>query len=445
MQTAHEVILDYMTLNENKGQVGYPLLSKAMDLSWYKIFKKTKESVVKKWYEIGPGGIVPYPKTMEVLMGVYTVDSCGDLAVLDEDNIISIDPPPKLKCKCNACDHGECMCPTIQDSITQTDVIIDGVTRTNKVVSRVLKNGDVVEETITWSPSYNSSGTFVSAQEVKTQVTKCSLDILPCGCPVDCEENITKLYKCGCLDETCIPSLRVNFPALSNDFGYYKKDDEKKEIHLFNSNGKKTKLKQVRLVFQSNGKDMMIPEYATMCVMALLNYTRMMFSPSFDFREKREAKRTYKAEKNQMLKFLNPIPYNYFIQLNEIRKQSPYYSRPHSDFVTQEVVKVCDSSGGNGGSTGNITNITYIGGKFLKVVVGEDGGPVAGLDTYQNDALRGLGSNSNDRIEIEVDKIAMLNWGSYPEFTLNKVSGEITMLNDYLWQGTSTLKVDLTQ
>jgi len=446
MYTAHETILSYMTLSENVKQVGYPVLHEALKLSWYKLFKKTKESIVRKWVYVEDGGLVNFPNTLERLQGVYVVDDCGDLSPLFEDSKKGIIPKLKDKCSCNACDKQDCMCPSIQDSIVQTEVLINSIPYSNKVHTRVLKNGDVVEEKFTWVPVYDASGGFVRAQEVSSQNVRCTLSVSSCGCPSNCAENISILTSCGCLIDSCIPSERDEYPALYNGVGYYKTDDENRVIHLFNSKGKKSNLTQVMLSFQSNGADMLVPDYARAALIATLDETRKRYSPSFTRSDRDEAKRHAYREKMDMLKFIHPIPYPLVVKVDDARRnQGKYYNGVHSDFIKTEAAPVCIPAK----VPDNVTNITYatnvVDNRFLKVIVGQSGGPVNGASTYQNNAFIGFGSKSSDKVEIVIDKVDMYNWGDYPDFSIDKTSGTITMFNDYKFQTGSTLKVDLNQ
>jgi len=446
MYTAHETILSYMTLSENVKQVGYPVLHEALKLSWYKLFKKTRESIVRKWVYVDEGGFVNFPNTLEKLQGIYVVDDCGDLMPLFEDSKKNIIPQLKAKCSCNNCDIADCMCPSVQDSIVQTEVLINSIPYTNKVHTRVLKNGEVVEQKFTWAPVYDGSGNFVRAQEVSSQNTRCMVKVSACGCPVNCSENIKVLTSCGCMVDDCMPSDRDEYPALKNEAGYYKTDNDNRVIHLFKSNGKKSNLTQVLLSFQSNGADMVIQDYVRPALMALLDWTRKMYSPNFDRNDRVEAKRNYYREKMEMLKELNPIPYALFVKVNDARRnEGKYYNGVHSDFVKVDAAPVCIPVK----VPDNITNITYatnvVDSRYLKVVVDETGGPVSGTSVYQNNSLIGLGSKSSDKVEIVIDKVDMYNWGGFPDFSINKITGTITMLNAYVFQPGSTLKTDLNQ
>lgn len=100
--TIHEEILSYMILSENEGQVGYPMLKEAAKISWYSLFKKTKESIVRKWVPI-ENGIINYPASVENLLGIYVCNSSGELSALYEDNFKSIVERPKEKvCNCGS-------------------------------------------------------------------------------------------------------------------------------------------------------------------------------------------------------------------------------------------------------------------------------------------------------------------------------------------------------
>lgn len=449
-RTVHEEILSYMIMSENEGQVGYPMLKEAASRGWYKLFKKTKESIVRKWVDVVSSKI-DYPDSVETLLGVYTVDDCGDLAALFEDQIKNIIPKPDKKCSCTSCDDGECMCPTIADGNVQVDVVIEGVTRTNKTFTRLLKNGDIVEQSFTWSPKYNAAGVFVSAIEIPSERTICKVDTLSCGCPANTEENALLLSGCGCVTDCYVPYLRDRYPALYNDFGYYKNDRENRKIHLFNSNGKKSRLTQVLLVFQSTGSDMLIPEYASHAFMALLDWTRKMYSPLFNFNDRIEAKRNYTREESQMLKHLNPIPYEWFVESGYYynnQPKRPYYAGVHSDFIAPPVAAYCAPQ-----VKDNITNITYTTGSnnappFIGIV-GNGGAkdPVSGTSIFQHPELIGLGG-VNGWIKIEIDDVTMSNFGQNKSFEYNPATGEINVDyngNGYTFQPQSSLFVNRNQ
>lgn len=449
MYTVHETILSYMILSQNVKQVGYPLLREAADLSWYKLFKKTKESVVRKWVPVVKGNIVLWPRSVENLLGVYVVDSCGELAALYEDNFKNIDIPPKEKCTCNGADTGECLCAAVQPVILQTDVTINGQQYTNKSYTRVLKNGEVVEQTHTWMPAYGFNGVITGVEEVVKQITRCQVEVLPGGCVADTGQNASLLFECGCIVDCNVPWLRERYPSLYNEFGYYKTDETDRTIHLFDSNGKKSRLKQVKLVYQSNGSDMLVPDYARMALIALLDFTRKMYSPSHNPTDRVEAKRNAARENTEMLKYLNPIPYEWMVQGSDplIKgNRPPYYRGVHSDFIKPQIVSGPPSPAL---PVQHIVNNTYpaqtIAARWLKVVVDEPGGPVSGQPVFQHNSLVGLGKNTGDKVEIVLDKIEMYNWGPVIEFTLNKVMGTITMLNGYQFQPGSSLKTDLNQ
>ncbi len=448
MYTAHETILSYNRLTGNNKNLGYPMANEALKLSWYKLFKKTKESVVRKW-EFVENGLSQMPCSLENLLGIYVVDDCGDLVALFEDNRKNIDPPLTVKCTCNSCDNSDCMCPSVQDSIVQTDVVIQGNTYTNKIFTRLLKNGNIVEETHTWVPTFNSSSAFVDVQEVVNQVTKCSVEVKSCGCPVNNEANAALLFSCGCIIDSCVPSLKKTYAELYNEIGYYKADYENREVHIFDKHGDVfTSITQVKFVYQSNGSDMLIPDYARPCLISLLDYTKKNYSGLFDVRTIEMAKRYFISEKKEMIKFLNPIPYEWVVEVSDATKRKPHYHGIHSDFIKNEKTITYPTPTVVPDNITNIFNTTQSGGaRWLKVVVdgGGSGDPVSGINTYQNAALIGLGNNSSDKVDITLDTQEMQNWGQAASITVNKTLGRITWLNGYILQPGSSLKIDLNQ
>lgn len=447
--TQHEVILDHMTLSGNESQGAYPLLKKACELSWYKLYKSTKESIARKWYPVENSN-VKFPKSLEVLSGIYIVDHCGDLKALFEDNVKNVIVKPAKKCGCTACDTEECLCPTVQDAIIQNDVVINSVTHTNKTVTRILKNGQVVEESFTWVASFNPNGSFKEAIEVHTQITKCNLETLPCGCPANTEENVTLLLNCGCITECYAPFYRSRYPALWNPFGYYKLAEDGRSAQLFNSDGRRSYLTQVLLVFKSNGADALVNDYTRPALIALLDFTSKQYNPLYDKFDRIEAKRNWNEEQFDMLKYLNPIPYEWFSQVDDATRKAknmPYYGRVHSDFVSHETTAtICCPTVVPQNVTNIISSNTANGRGLLKLVVDAGAGnPVSDLATFQHNSLIDWGSLSQDKVEFTIEKWQMKNWGLNPDFTFDKNIGELTFLNGYVWQTGNAVTFDLNQ
>lgn len=443
MYTAHETILSYMILKQNHGQVGYPMFNEALKLSWYSFFKKTKESIVRKWIPI-ENGEAKYPKTAESIFGFFTVDHCGDLVGLTEDNQKNTLPPLSSKCGCSSCGN-DCLCGFIEDVPVRIDVVIEGQTYQNKYLTRVLKNGNVVEQSFTWVPDYDTDGVFKGVIEVPSETVKCKVDVKPCGCPIKNDDNIYKLHNCGCT-VNCSPQMREHFPALYNGVGYYKLDDEEKKIFFFDHNGKKSNLSQALISYQSNGSDILVPDYARPALTALLEWTVKQYSPSYTPNDATAAMRYYNRMATEMRRFLYPIPYEYFVQCNDATKKGKYYSRPHSDFVhhTLPAMPVCNTPTPVGQ---NITNITYSSAKEpIRGIVGGSGpdDPTENTNTFQSEKLKNLGGTLG-RIKIQIDDVNQSNWGQNASFIYNKTDGIITFLGDYVWQLNSSFFVDTNQ
>jgi hypothetical protein len=430
--TIHEIVLSYMKLTGNSKQIGYPQLREAIDISWYKLFKKTKESIRKTWL-VNKNGIVDYPAAAESILGVYTINDCNDLSPLLEDNIKSIDPEPELACSCNAADHDECMCSAISDTDPSTvDITIEGEPYTNKYFTRVLKNGDIVEEKHEWVASFNSAGVFVEAIEVISQQTVCALETKPCGCLATIESNIEKLCKYGCFDNSCAPYVRKRYPAFYSEFGYYKKDDVNRKIHVFDSNGEKSKLKHFEIKYQSNGTDMLIPDYAKPALIALLNWTKVLYSsstPTDDIK----AKKNFYREKNDMLRHLNPIPWESMMQgypaLPVNRRNYDYNFGGVSSTQNnnpQECVSNYNATPSVVKNINNYTTINYNTQVGIQAKVdGLPGSPVAGEFTWQHNDLK----DSNILFIVVNKAIETVN----VDFTIDPSSGILTRTN--IWVG----------
>lgn len=373
MYTLHETILSYFKLSGNSKMTGYAQMREAADLSWYKLFKKTKESTVRKWVKV-ENGIAEIPCSLENLLGVYVLDSCDNLAPLFEDNFKNTLVKPTLKCACTSCDT-ECLCPTVQDSIVQDDVVISGEVYSNKTITRLLKSGEIVEYKSTWTPSYDAQGVINDVIQVESQKIKCTVDIKPCGCTISSEENTTKLLGCGCITDECAPSMRDRYPALHNEHGYYKYDYQTKKLHIFNALGKKSKLKQVVLVFQSNGTDMLIPDYARPALIALFNWTKIMYAPGYNFDEREAAKRNFNREKTEMMRYLHPIPFEWITEAENPVQMSKRRTVVHEEETAPSCTPVAAATSSSSGGTTTIINnyTTIIGGDSnFEFIIPED-------------------------------------------------------------------------
>lgn len=317
METLHDIILRHSTLTGNERLVGYPQLREAAKLSWYKLFKKTRESIVRRWVEVNDGIVVP-PDSLENLLGVYIEDECGNVSPLYEDNYRNTLSKPALKCKCTSCDQDNCLCPTLQPIPIIKEVIFeDGVPRLNKSYSKVLKNGEVVIYNEDWVPSYDNAGQLIDVILIKNQLSKCSVSVSECGCIENTNTNASLLLSCGCITDYCVPYLRERYPALYNRYGYYKYDRQQCSLFIFDCSGKKSKLKQVMLVFQSSGVDMNIPDYAVPALIALIDWTRKQYSPMFNANDAESARRYFSRLKNDMLRHLHPIQFELITQARD--------------------------------------------------------------------------------------------------------------------------------
>lgn len=314
-RTVNDIIRTYMLLSENKQQVGYAQLREAVRVSWYKLFKKTKESFQRKWVSVGENGILPYPSEAENILGVFTVDECNELQPLIEDNHKNILPLPEKKCGCNKCECNGCVCGYIEDSISIEDVLIEGQVYTNTIYTRVLSNGQIVEESEIWAASYDDNGHFIRAEKNKKQRTICELEKEEdCGCIVDCEENTEKLCGCGCYKTNCVPYIRERYPSLYSKYGYYKKDEINRKIYIFDNCGEVSKVENVIVLFQGTGEGMLVPDYAEEALIALLDWTKKQYSPVYTDMQAVLAKKNYNRAKNEMMRYLFPIPYEWVVQ-----------------------------------------------------------------------------------------------------------------------------------
>ena len=426
--TVHELILSYMIRNSNDKQLGYPLLREAADDCWYVLFKKTPESIVRKWVEVGKGGIAKYPECAERVLGLYTIDRCNDLAPLYEDNKKSDFPEPAATCSCNANDHCECLCPTITESeMVVVPVMIEGTEYLNKYFTRVLKDGSIIEEKHEWVASYNKNGVYAGAVEVPSQNVVSKLELSPCGCLAKTEDNTQKLLHCGCYDNSCLPALRVSYPALYNEFGYYKLNAVTRTISVFGPDGKPSKLKWIEVKYQSNGADMLVPEYAKQTFIAMLDWYKKLYNPLYDANDRKEALKNFNRQKSGMLKYIYPIPYEL------VSSRLPVFQRKNHSSFTQEMPPQYSLNTGCSSVPTIVRQTIVVNGasaNYIQVIAnvdGASGSPVAGSLTWQSDSFTGA------------EKIPMFFVNKNPEnegsdYTIDYTTGILTRNNP--WVGT---------
>jgi hypothetical protein len=205
---------------------------------------------------------------------------------------------------------------------------------------------------------------------------------------------------------------------------------------------------------------MLIPEYAHSAFVALLDWTRKMYSPNFLPMDRQEAKRNYKREELDMIKYLNPIPYEWMVQSGPMFNHFghvPFYRGVHSDFLHGQppTVPTAATPGCVPGCAPVVNHITNIHEAAtapklpLIGVVGEGGptDPVPDATTFQHDSLIGLGNYSNGKVKIEVDDQTMASYGQNKTFDFNTVTGTIsfTVASGYRWMAGSSLWINLNQ
>lgn len=316
---------------------------------WEDIFQNTLWVIKSVWVPLKAGSLYNYgdvPADCLRLLSVGTDDRCGLIQPLFYNNQLNVvAKPTSKKCGCSCSDCGG-LCSDVNSTTTTTKLMfsIAGVDYYQKCWLQVCPNGDTIEWCETPAKKYNNivgdGGDYdedeynedylignppfsdYSIEYIKTQTKLCKLEVKPCGCPVESEENSQMFFDCcgfyinwGCHNK--IKKCKQYSPNVNNNFfGEVKLSECGTKIEYKPSrNWKKVTDKEIpdymlvnyQTTGESVGSETLIPKYARNVMYAALDNGRKEYNSSFSQFEKTSAGYKYTDEKNKVVGYLNPI------------------------------------------------------------------------------------------------------------------------------------------
>lgn len=308
------------------------------------LFAQTMFTVNNEYLELKKGDPYNYidvPGNMQRFLGVSVKDKCGNLKPLWYNQNLDVIKKPKRKpCGCNACDCGG-LCEAIGGIVVNTKEVVllnpqssppnQPTTYTEYQWLKYCPNGDIYEYRqiptlkYTFTPgayddsydeSYEIGDESSSVVTVNLSKKLCSLEVAPCGCPIQNEKNEKCFYEyCGCYLNTLNPSV-VRRNAYWKECNYWAGECKMSDC------GTRIYIKWVEcleknhhllLSYQTNGVDIngnsQVPNnVATKLAMyAGIDYHKMMVNPRYTRNEKQTALWAYEDKKNELIKWLNPL------------------------------------------------------------------------------------------------------------------------------------------
>lgn len=325
----------------------YPAYLIAARWAWKFLFKNTIYSVNSQWVTLKKGepyNYIDLPPNMVRLFSIATVDKhCNKVVPLFYNNTINILKKPsesQKKCGCGAaCDCGG-LCENANSLTYTTKVLfsINGVDYIEKKWVKVCPNGDILEYTITPVKKYNTfagdPGDYntdymndfdighppfadYTIEYIESQKVICKLDVAPCGCPVESDENEQKLNEfCGCFMpfNSCCKKKHCNsfLGEINNNCkGEVKVSECGTKAYFIPHKGEHGLPDFLLVNWQTSGETcdeiVYVPEYAMETLFAGINYYSIRYNNSYSLNEKDHARYQWQDQQNSLLMYLNPI------------------------------------------------------------------------------------------------------------------------------------------
>jgi hypothetical protein len=193
--------------------------------TWKQLFEKTIYAMSSEWKTVKNGDPYPYvdvPRGAQRIFSIAVNDDCGDVKPIYYNPRMNIIPKPaEKKCGCNSCQCGG-LCEDVNSTVLTTNVLftINGIPYSEKIWLKYCPNGDMIEYKEIPTKKYNDfrgdggdyNNDFNNDYSIGspgfsnfTIVTNtfqrkiCTLKTLPCGCPVEDQENEELIQShCGC-------------------------------------------------------------------------------------------------------------------------------------------------------------------------------------------------------------------------------------------------------
>ncbi len=320
---------------------------------WKDIFKNTLFETKSEWKTMQRGDPFNYvlvPEDAERIFSVSVEDDCHNIVPLFYNNGLSIvKKPVKKKCGCTTCDCGGLCSDAYAVSLTVTTRLvftINGVNYYEKTWLQVCKNGDIIEWKSTPVKKYNNiegdAGDYdpldynndwlignppfsdFTIVYVESPRKICHLEVLPCGCVAETEDNIETFNQaCGCFLDCCSVSKK----KYCDDFLANPNDNDRGSVKLSScgtkiyyqpskrwrqSGNDPKKIPAFLLInYQTCGEtctqNTMVPEYALDCMFMGMNWHGKRVKDGVPYNEKLASKWQYEDARNGLILYLNPL------------------------------------------------------------------------------------------------------------------------------------------
>lgn len=345
--TLSECVDEYLAqrqIDRKKYYSSYLISSKFV---WKELFKNTICAVSSEWKTLKKGEPYNYidaPSGMKLLFSVCTVDKhCNKLIPLFYNNTINIIKKPlesQKQCGCGAsCDCGG-LCETSNSLTFTTKVLftINGVDYIEKKWVKVCPNGDILEYTTVPIKKYNNflgdpgdyNTDYMNDFDIghppfsdysivyeNFQKILCKLDVAPCGCPVESDENEQKLNEfCGCFMpfNSCCKKRHCNsfLGEINNNCkGEVKLSECGTKIYFIPHPHQKGLPDFLLVNYQTSGENcsdfVQVPDYAIETMFFGIDYYSIRFNHSYSRNDVNGAKLAFRDSQNQLILDLNKI------------------------------------------------------------------------------------------------------------------------------------------
>lgn len=307
------------------------------------IFAQTMMVVNSEYMELKKGDPYNYidiPKNSTRILSVGVPDKCNNLKPLFyNQNLVTIKKPARKPCGCDACDCGG-LCEAIGGIVVNTKEVViinpdnsppSPQTYTEYQWLKYCPNGDIYEYRqiptlkYTFSPgayddsydlSYEIGDTSSSVVVINLSRKLCSLDVAPCGCPVQNEKNEKCFFEyCGCYLNTLNPSV-VRRDKLWADCNFWAGECKMSDC------GTKIEIKWVEnidknhhllLSYQTNGINVngnsQVPNNVPtkLAMYTGIDAHKMMVNTRFTRTEKEGSMHAYIDKQNKLIEWMNPL------------------------------------------------------------------------------------------------------------------------------------------
>lgn len=349
-RTLSEVVDMYLILRGVQSKKYYPAYITAAFRAWKEIYQGVMWVQCSTWMSLKKGEPYDYidvPRGIARFLSVNTVDKCGNVVGLYYNPQLNIIPEPKestcgVGCKDCGCDSGLCGDVTSTIKTEKVLFVVNGVKYKESKWTKYCANGDIIEYTETPVKKYNdrigsggdfnndynndyftgTPGAFENMHVVyeTSQRIICKLQVKPCGCPEDTEENADLLSKnCGCYLNPCRKRKRcyqVFAPVNGNGFGEVKMSECGTKIYYKyppkNHCHKEFKIPtHLQVSYQVSGEaensEITVPDGAQACLFAGIDYYTKVYNNRYNMTEKELSRIQWEREKSNYILYNNPI------------------------------------------------------------------------------------------------------------------------------------------